>query len=107
MSVDEGATREVPVNIFRSERSTTFPRLDWMPEDIIVVMLQSKSIYKRTSFFINARMQISAHIFVWNIAAENVQSRRDSLRRQLLPIGPIDVLQIMILILFAKPFQLL
>ena len=76
-----------------------------MPKHIIVIMLQRKSIHKCASVCINPRMKLLAHVLIGMVTAEYMKNGRHTLWRQLLPVGMVDVLKIMVLVLVGEPFE--
>lgn len=96
---------EAPVHELSLKRRTSYPRFHWMPKHIIIIMLQRKSIYKCASVRINPRMKHLAHILIGMMTAEYMKDGRHTLRCQLLPVGMVDVLKIMVLVLVGEPFE--
>lgn len=76
-----------------------------MPKHIIVIMLQRKSIHKCASVCINPGMKLLAHVLIGMVTAEYMKNGRHTLWRQLLPVGMVDVLKIMVLVLVGEPFE--
>lgn len=98
-------TPEAPVHELSLKWFTTHPRFHWVPKYIIIIMLQSKSIHKCASMCINPRMKLLAHILIGMVTAEYMKNGRHTLWCQLLPVGMVDVLEIMVLVLVGEPFE--
>lgn len=98
-------TPEAPVYELSLKWRTTKPRFYWVPKYIIIIVLQSKSIHKCTSMCINLRMKLLAHILIGMVTAEYMKNRRHTFGCQLLPVGMVDVLEIMVLVLVGESFE--